>query len=334
MDRFTKNQQEKEKAQNEATSNENFQEAEYYNESGNTFFGRSKEGEDPNVHKEKYMNAIDMYTKAIDLYSLQPNYYLNRANCYFILERYEDCIADCNAAIQLDLTYTGAYYRRMKAHEYMGDNKKAYSDCQQILTHLKDTKEISRIKHDMDRIGKRMRNEGDKYKEEGNRFLNDKNYEKAIECFTNAISSFDNEAIYYHNRSLCHFHLKNYQNCFEDCNKAIETNVEYFRPYYQRMRVHEIRGEYSEAIKDCEKFLELVGNEKQRLTASKDLERLRRLLDRKLKPKSYNWSELRKNAIGISFVHKPPYLRSKVKSFLTSNCNKHSCINIDLFRNL
>ncbi|XP_055624920.1 RNA polymerase II-associated protein 3 [Toxorhynchites rutilus septentrionalis] len=311
MHKFINDQLKSENTQNEDDLNNKLQEAKYYYESGNNFCGRTKECENPELHKEKYLNAIDMYTKAIDLNSEDPNYHINRANCYFALERYGDCISDCNAAIKLDPTCTGSYYRRMKAFEYLGDNEMAFSDCQKILTLSNDAKEISKIKNDIDRIGKRLKHKADTHKEQGNRHLSDKDYEKAIESFTMAISCFGNEAIYYHNRSLCHFHLKNYESCFEDCNKAIETNREYFRPYYQRMRVHEIRGEYSDAIEDCKKFLELVGNEKQRLTASKDLERLNRLLERTQRLKPCNWSELRKNATGISFIQKPPHLRSK-----------------------
>lgn len=315
MLKFVTDQNAKEKTQfsnSSPASISDYKEAERYNAIGNTFHKRAKDADDFSFHKENNdQNAIDMYTKAIEINDRDPSYFVNRAHCYFNLERYEECIADCDSAIALNSECANAYYRRMQAYEYLGNNEQAYSDCSKILKISMDRNQIARTKQDMERIEKRLKKEADIIKEQGNKHWNNKEYEKGRQCFSKAISLYGNDPIYYYNRSLCNFYLKDYDACMKDCDRAIELDKDYFRPYYQRMRIKELRADYLGAINDCQSYLKLVKNEKQRLTAEKDLERLQVALKNEQQPKAYNWNELRKNASLVGFVNKAPHLRSK-----------------------
>uniref|UniRef100_A0A8D8ARA2 RNA polymerase II-associated protein 3 n=1 Tax=Culex pipiens TaxID=7175 RepID=A0A8D8ARA2_CULPI len=296
-----------------ASSITELKEAEKFNAIGNTFHKRAKDAAmEFSFHKENNdQNAIEMYSKAIEINDRDPTYFVNRANSLFTLERYEECITDCDSAIALDAECANAYYRRMQAYEYLGNNEQAYSDCAKILKVAMDRNQIARTKQDMERIEKRLKKEADIVKEQGNKHWTSKEFEKGRQCFSKAISLYGNDPIYFYNRSLCNFHLKDYDAVAKDCDRAIELDKDYFRPYYQRMRVRELRADYLGAINDCQTYLKLVKNEKQRLTAEKDLERLQLTLKKEQQPKAYNWNELRKNASLVSFVNKAPHLRSK-----------------------
>lgn len=288
------------------------EEAEYFNKKGIDLCRRAKAGADGSSYNEKCdLNAIGMFTQAIELNSINPNYYVNRALCFFNLERFGDCIADCDEAIKLNSASTNAYYRRMLAYECMGNSQLAYLECQNILNMVKEQSILNRTKHDMERIGNRLRKEADKYKAIGNQNLSEKNYQKACECFSKAISVFAFEPIYYHNRSIAYFHLKEYDNCLMDCNKAIELDNNYFRPYYRRACIRELRKDYQGALNDLKKFLVLAKDCKQRLTAEKDLERLLQILHKESLPESHNWNNLKSNTSIVNFVNKSPHLRSK-----------------------
>ncbi|XP_065081951.1 RNA polymerase II-associated protein 3 [Ochlerotatus camptorhynchus] len=314
MNKFTEDQYTNEKQQLSTGSIylKDVEEAEHYNKKGIDLCRRAKAGADASSYNEKCdLNAIYMFTQAIELTSQNPDYYVNRALCYFNLERFENCITDCNAAIELDSTFVTAYYRRMLTYECMGNSQSAYLECQNILKMSKDASLLARTKHDMERIGKRLKEEADKHKTLGNKHLSEKDYQQACECFSKAISVFASEPIYYHNRSLAYYHLKKYECCLLDCNKAIELDANYFRPYYRRACIRELRTDYQGAINDLKKFLELVKDDKQRLTAEGDLERLQRILYKKSLPESYNWNDLRNNTSVVNFVQKPPHLCSK-----------------------
>ncbi|XP_050091006.1 RNA polymerase II-associated protein 3-like [Anopheles aquasalis] len=325
MKEFCKEESAHAEKQDQGTENDQKEKAERFKETGNK---QCKLG--------NYLSAIDLYTQAIETYSACASYYTNRALCYMNIERYDDCLEDCNAAIAKDPNCIKAYYRRMQAYERLGENTKAIAECRKILELSKDEKEINTAKKDLARIEKRLKEqrasspafaagnnepnptlllvkqEADKYKELGNKQLAKKDYVTAAKHYTHAISLFDNEAIYYTNRSLCYWNLKDYDKCLADCNKAIQLDDSYFRPYYRRMQVRELRGAYQGALEDCRKFIELNKDEKQKATAEKDMLRLERLLKSEQPAKqSFVWNELKKNAKRIEFVQKPPHMRSR-----------------------
>uniref|UniRef100_A0A182QEZ6 RNA-polymerase II-associated protein 3-like C-terminal domain-containing protein n=1 Tax=Anopheles farauti TaxID=69004 RepID=A0A182QEZ6_9DIPT len=285
-----------------------------------------------------YQEAIELYTQAIETYGNNAAYYSNRALCYMNLEQYDECLADCRIAIEKDPKYIKAYYRRMQAYERLGENEQAIAECRQILQLSQDENELSAAKRDLARIEKRLadnkpqpspskaktksaevdsmmalvKQEADKYKELGNKHIARKDFDKAERSYTKAITLYGQDAVYYTNRSLCYWNLKDYDKCLADCNKAIQLDETYFRPYYRRMQVRELRGAYQSAVEDCRKFLELTTDEKQKATAEKDLLRLEKLVKTDQPAKqAFVWSEVKKNAKLIKFIQKPPHLRSK-----------------------
>ena len=72
---------------------------------------------------KNFDEAIKCYTVAIEITLEQPNhvYYANRANAQLELHNYEECINDCNSAIEIEPSYTKSYYRKAKA--LYGQNK-------------------------------------------------------------------------------------------------------------------------------------------------------------------------------------------------------------------
>ncbi|XP_055383408.1 RNA polymerase II-associated protein 3 [Condylostylus longicornis] len=81
----------------------------------------------------KYDEALYFYTAAIQHFDKEPIYFTNRALCYLRLEKYKECIKDCDQAIHLNKTNIKAYYRRMQAYEFLGENEDALKDCQNVL---------------------------------------------------------------------------------------------------------------------------------------------------------------------------------------------------------
>ncbi|XP_037887534.1 RNA polymerase II-associated protein 3 [Glossina fuscipes] len=102
----------------------------------------------------EYQLAIEAYTKAINLYPMDAIFFTNRALCYLKLERYDECIEDCDHAIGLDNLAVKAYYRRMSAHESLGNNMDALKDCTSLLTI--DPKN-GEAKRSLERINERLR---------------------------------------------------------------------------------------------------------------------------------------------------------------------------------
>jgi serine/threonine-protein phosphatase 5 len=68
-----------------------------------------------------FKDAIDCYNAAIDLDPEVPAFYTNRAFCHIRMENYGLAIADATVALELDKSFSKAYYRRGSA--YMGLGK-------------------------------------------------------------------------------------------------------------------------------------------------------------------------------------------------------------------
>ncbi|KAH8284985.1 hypothetical protein KR054_003499 [Drosophila jambulina] len=101
------------------------------------------------VKLAEYDRAIEAYTEAIKVYPYDPVYYINRALCYIRQERYDNCVEDCEAAIELDKLCVKAYYRRMQANESLGNNMEALKDCTTVLAiepkNIEAKKSLARI---------------------------------------------------------------------------------------------------------------------------------------------------------------------------------------------
>nr|XP_036219310.1 RNA polymerase II-associated protein 3 isoform X2 [Bactrocera oleae] len=107
-----------------------------------------------NVKLGEYEKAINEYSTAIDIFPEDPVYFCNRALCYLKLERYNECIEDCEQAIEIDSLSVKAYYRRMQANECLGNDMDALKDCTTVLMIEPKNKEANKS---LERINERLR---------------------------------------------------------------------------------------------------------------------------------------------------------------------------------
>lgn len=80
---------------------------------------------------QSYDKAIDLYTAALEVYP-SPIYYANRSFAYFKTEAAGYALNDASKAIELDKTYTKAYYRRAAAYMLLGKFKLALRDYEAV----------------------------------------------------------------------------------------------------------------------------------------------------------------------------------------------------------
>lgn len=73
----------------------------------------------------KFVEAIDYYTRAISVNTRDASCYSNRAACHLKMQNYAACIADAEAAIQIDSRYAKAYRRKAQGHLGKGDLRMA-----------------------------------------------------------------------------------------------------------------------------------------------------------------------------------------------------------------
>ena len=67
--------------------------------------------------QKNYTGVVEHYTHAIELSQECPQhlYFANRANAHFELGNFEECIADCDQAVNIDPSFNGSYHTKALA---------------------------------------------------------------------------------------------------------------------------------------------------------------------------------------------------------------------------
>lgn len=80
-----------------------------------------------------WLAAVDFYTQAIEKYDHDPSFFSNRAQAHIKLESYGYAIADATKALELDPSYTKAYWRRALANTAILSPKEALKDFKSVV---------------------------------------------------------------------------------------------------------------------------------------------------------------------------------------------------------
>jgi serine/threonine-protein phosphatase 5 len=83
--------------------------------------------------KHDWLAAVDFYTQAIEKYDHDPSFFSNRAQAHIKLESYGYAIADATKALELDPSYTKAYWRRALANTAILNPKEALKDFKSVV---------------------------------------------------------------------------------------------------------------------------------------------------------------------------------------------------------
>jgi len=123
-------------------------------------------------------------------------------------------------------------------------------------------------------------------KESGNKYFAEKEFEKAIQCYSNAISLCpdgddfnEKKAVYYGNRAACLLHQKLYDEVVEDCTKSLELKPDYVKVLMRRAQALEALERFEDALKDVTKVCEVDPSFQK---AQLDKLRLKQICDERL----------------------------------------------------
>lgn len=96
---------------------------------------------------------------------------------------------------------------------------------------------------------------GQELRAKGNSLFKECKYEKAIECYSEAIRAFPATskeiALCYGNRAACYTNLNKPEEVILDCTKALEISPLYVKALERRARTYEALGRLEEAIVDA-----------------------------------------------------------------------------------
>ncbi|MFK7758049.1 MAG: tetratricopeptide repeat protein [Flavobacteriales bacterium] len=82
-------------------------------------------------------------------------------------------------------------------------------------------------------------------------------YQAAFTLFSAAIKAEPNNPVYYSQRGVCYFHLKDLKSALKDMNKSVELDPDYSYRYASRAYIKDASGDVLGAIADYQKAVEL-----------------------------------------------------------------------------
>jgi len=85
------------------------------------------------MRTEKFVEALEMYSKAIELDGSNPVFYCNRAAAHSKMNNHHLAIEDCQRAIDMDPSYSKAYGRMGLAHSSLEKHKEAVENFKKAL---------------------------------------------------------------------------------------------------------------------------------------------------------------------------------------------------------
>ncbi|XP_037572842.2 mitochondrial import receptor subunit TOM70 isoform X4 [Dermacentor silvarum] len=106
------------------------------------------------------------------------------------------------------------------------------------------------------------------FKNQGNKYFKEGKFDKAIECYTEAIAlcppQNKNElATFYQNRAAAYENLKNYTAVIADCTRAIDLNFQYVKALHRRAKAYEVVDELDKCLEDITAVCILEGFQNQ-----------------------------------------------------------------------
>ncbi|KAL9664037.1 hypothetical protein QQ045_019434 [Rhodiola kirilowii] len=252
---------EPEPMEEEKTVNENKVQAPKEKEAGNAAY-----------KKKDFETAIQHYTKAMELDDEDISYITNRAAVYLEMGRYEDCIKDCDRAVERGrelrvdfkmvakaLTRKGTAFVKMA--KCSKDYEPAIEAFQKALTEhrnpdtLKKLNEAEKAKKDLEQQEYYDPKLSDEEREKGNEYFKQQKYPEAIKHYTESLRRNPKEPKTYSNRAACYTKLGAMPEALKDAEKCIELDPTFSKGYTRKGAVQFFMKEYDKALETYQEGL-------------------------------------------------------------------------------
>ncbi|XP_072380099.1 stress-induced-phosphoprotein 1 [Diabrotica undecimpunctata] len=232
-----------------------------------------------NFYKKKdFENAIIHYQKAIEHDPTDITFYNNLAAVYFEQKEYEQCIKECERAIDVGRENRADFKLIAKSFMRIGNAYKKLKDYKTAKTYYEKsmsehrTPEIKTLLSDVERIIKDEEKKSyinpelaEKEKEMGNDMFKKGDYATAVKHYTEAIKRNPDDAKLYSNRAACYTKLAAFDLGLKDCDKCVELDPKFIKGWIRKGHILQGMQQQSKAISAFQKALDLDPNNQEAL---------------------------------------------------------------------
>ncbi|KAK0586603.1 hypothetical protein LWI29_009466 [Acer saccharum] len=233
---------------------------------------REKEAGNAAYKKKDFDTAIDHYTKALELDDEDISYLTNRAAVYLEMGKYEECIKDCDKAVERGrelradfkmvaraLTRKGTALAKMA--KCSKDYDLAIETFQKALTEHRNPDTLKRL-NEAEKAKKELEQQeffdpkiADEEREKGNEYFKQQKYPEAVKHYTESLRRNPKDPRTYSNRAACYTKLGALPEGLKDAEKCIELDPTFSKGYTRKGAVQFFMKEYDKAIETYQEGL-------------------------------------------------------------------------------
>ncbi|KAM5572804.1 hypothetical protein ABKV19_012721 [Rosa sericea] len=233
---------------------------------------KEKEAGNAAYKKKDFDTAIQHYTKAMEIDDEDISYLLNRAATYLEMGQYDECIKDCDKAVERGREVRADFKMIAKALTRKGtaivktaktskDYEPAIEIFQKALTEhrnpdtLKKLNDAEKAKKDLEQQEYFDPKVADEEREKGNEFFKQQKYPDAIRHYTESLRRNPKDAKAYSNRAACYTKLGAMPEGLKDAEKCIELDPTFSKGYTRKGAVQFFMREYEKALETYQEGL-------------------------------------------------------------------------------
>lgn len=196
---------------------------------------------------KKFDDAIEHYNKAIELDRSDMTFLNNKAAVYFEKADFDECIKQCNLAIDVGRENRADFKLIAKALSRMASAYLKKNDLEQARTFFQKSLSEHRTPDTLTKLNevekiikeREMRAYIDpekslEEKAKGNEFFNKGDYPTAIKHYSEAIKRNPDDAKIYSNRAACYQKLAEFKMACDDAEQCIKRDPKFVKGYIRK----------------------------------------------------------------------------------------------------
>ncbi|CAM0903594.1 unnamed protein product [Alopecurus aequalis] len=247
---------------------------------------KEKEAGNAAYKKKDFETAIQHYTKAMELDDEDISYRTNRAAVYLEMGQYDECIKDCDSAVERGRELRADFKMIARALTRKGTALAKLAKCskdydvaieafQKALTEHRNPDTLKRL-NDTERAKKELEQQeyydpkiADEEREKGNEFFKQQKYPEAVKHYTEALRRNPKDPKVYSNRAACYTKLGAMPEGLKDAEKCIELDPTFSKGYTRKGAIQFFMKEYDKATETYQEGLKHDPNNQELLDGVK-----------------------------------------------------------------
>lgn len=233
---------------------------------------KEKEKGNAAYKKKEFEKAIEHYSKAMELDEEDISYLTNRAAVYLEMGKYEECIQDCDKAVERGRELRFDFKMIAKALTRKGtalvkmarcsrDFEPAIETFQKALTEHRNPDTLKKL-NDAEKAKKELEQQeyfdpkiAEEEREKGNEFFKEQKYPEAVKHYSEAIKRNPRDVRAYSNRAACYTKLGALPEGLKDAEKCIELDTSFTKGYRRKGAIQFFMKEYDKAMETYQEGL-------------------------------------------------------------------------------